>query len=127
VGFSYFYLGSEDKNLVTASQGTVEHKLSVAPNLPPTEGHVWYQRRVPFFTSQYTTIVSSVSRKQGWGKRGFQRKRREQQWHLFQDLHDERFSTLWGLIHAISELAFNQHLIQCRMKSGIMKRWMVVI
>lgn len=40
MGFSYFYLGSEDKTLVTASQGTVKHKLFMAPNLPPTEGHV---------------------------------------------------------------------------------------
>lgn len=95
--------------------------------LPQTEGHVYCSRRATFFTSQHSAIVSSASRKEGWGKRVFQRKRWEQWWHLFQDLHDERFLVLWGLIHAISELAFNQGLIWCRMKSGIMKRWMVVI
>lgn len=41
MAFSYFYLVREDKTLVTASQGADEYKLSMAPNLPPAEGHVW--------------------------------------------------------------------------------------
>lgn len=48
MAFSYFYLVREDKILVTASQGADEHKLSMAPNLPPAEGHVWHLKKSLF-------------------------------------------------------------------------------
>lgn len=38
MGFSYFYLVREDKTFVTASQGTDEHKLSMAHKLKGTYG-----------------------------------------------------------------------------------------